>query len=181
MSMISYKGVNSNNKANQFGIEYEVGKRYSLRKSSIFPQKGFTFCEKIWNICYTYNNITDKILKIYVVGDIKDKNSLNGLFLTNEIEVLEELSPQDIFGEIWDRINVSKDSLDYEDILALSLFRWSDKDILEYIVSILNSVSYICPENTSSDNNTTILNNILKHENCTQELSERINGLLDLK
>ena len=81
------------------GMQYEIGKEYSLKGPVMICERGFHFCKTIAD-CYNYypKNFDTRICLIEATGDIVSENNK---LCTNKIKILKEIKKP------WKKTNVS--------------------------------------------------------------------------
>jgi hypothetical protein len=95
--MIGYKGFNSD-WTSRTGFQYEIGKTYKMNSDEIAnhtKSKGFHYCQIPMNVLSFYRKDGCKYAKVLAKGKILE-NCLNAV--TNEIEILEEVSRDQIYN-----------------------------------------------------------------------------------
>ncbi|MCK9272967.1 hypothetical protein M0P65_05460 [Candidatus Gracilibacteria bacterium] len=85
--MIGYKATYNGKCKDQL---YEVGKTYTFYDELIICQKGFHFCQYLYDVfTYYYPNKDIKVFKVEAVGNIKTESDKS---VTNKIKILEEIN-----------------------------------------------------------------------------------------
>lgn len=92
--MKGYKALNQDMKAIYGnGMQFELGKKYTVSGEVIPSENGFHFCEKIeyLNICYDISD--SRIFEIEAYGDIRSDNKK---YVAEGIQLVRELSKEEI-------------------------------------------------------------------------------------
>jgi hypothetical protein len=104
VSIKGYKGFDKDLRCR--GMQYEVGKTYSMKGDPSVCNRGFHFCEKLADIDDYYKFRESRICEIEAIGVIvKDKEKS----ATNKIKIIRELSKAEIIA----LVNTGKDNSGY--------------------------------------------------------------------
>ncbi|MCK9272969.1 hypothetical protein M0P65_05470 [Candidatus Gracilibacteria bacterium] len=92
--MIGYKATCEGKCKDQL---YEVGKTYTLDGKMKICERGFHFCQDLYDVFYYYpENKDTKVFKVEALGEIKTKSDKS---VTNKIKILEEVSLSNMIVE----------------------------------------------------------------------------------
>ncbi|MCK9273361.1 hypothetical protein M0P65_07535 [Candidatus Gracilibacteria bacterium] len=76
---------------------YKLGETYTLRGKLIMCEKGFHFCQDLYDVFYYYpENKNPKIFKVEALGNIITKDNKS---VTNKIKILEEINLSNMIVE----------------------------------------------------------------------------------